>query len=303
MRHWAFVAVACVLAAPRARGAGGDALELGYRGRSTGTVLHITFRTQADQRAGRAGVVYPRDELVSIQLAAGEDTVELTTGEKLQGRVATVSFKSADPNPREALYRREMIRSMALESLAGEETTLEGLTGIQKRALVKNRSLCATYKERAKAEAAEAAKTANSFRLAELTATIKGIERSIQQKVQRRNSARTRAQRQAIEQTDGLAADHEALKRAKLEAAKVKTAVADEEQRLAAKVADMAARVDAVHDAARKDILANKVPTDIELTAGYDAVVTVIVYEPPDAPKEKKGPPAPPKKAPEPKKE
>ncbi|MBM4036849.1 MAG: hypothetical protein FJ291_34375 [Planctomycetes bacterium] len=287
-----------------------DVLKLSTGGELRGTVQLVTFLVKDVQ------TIYPRDELVSVELGkGGADVLDSRSEEKQEGKVVSVMFEAADGLRSVA---RDKIAAITLDSATtldtlktqqkteadAKEEEKSQLTKEQKESLLSNRALYQAYREAAetsKSDGYAAVKTRYNDRVRDVVRDLQRLERSIQNKILRREQASTTtrsqsgsstysqmSERERLERTDNLAQDQRDYERAKSTASKLKTTIRDEEKKVKEKFDQRLSRLDASYAGNRAKVFEGKTLTEDELTASYDAAIRLPGEKPfkmPKAPK------------------
>ena len=273
-----------------------DILKMQAGGEMRGTVQMVTFLVKDVK------TIYPRDELVSVEMGKdGACTLDARSEEKQQGKLVSVMFEAADglrPVPGDKIAAITLDTATTLDTLKSQEKDDEDakeeekseLTDEQKKALIENRALYKAYREAAetaKDDAYEAVKTKYMDRVKEAVRTIQRLERSIQNKIQRREQASNRtysqsgsssshsqmSERERLERNDGLANDQRDYERAKVTAVKLKSTIRAEEKKVKEKDEQRVSRLGAAYKASRAKLLGGKILTNDELTTSFDAAI------------------------------
>lgn len=290
------ILLGCILAW-LVRGADADILKMRMGGDLRGTVQTVTILVKDVQ------TIYPRDEVVAVRLSKdGNDVLEVRSEATLEGKVVSVMFDSPGglrAVPRDKLESITLDNATTVETLKSAEKTEEEqkeeeksqLTDEQKQALLKNREFAKGYAETAeqmKDDAYEAVRTKYMDRVRQAVNDLKRLERSILNKIQRREEASTRtggtsvsgssgrqqmSERERLERYDNLAQDQRDYEVAKAAASKLKATIRADEKKVKEKFEERMARINAVYAEHRKKILAGEILKDEDMTARYDVAI------------------------------
>lgn len=272
-----------------------DVLKIRLGEELQGTVQLVTFMVKDVQ------TIYPREELVSVQVGKdGSDGLEVRTEGKLDGKLVSVMFEALSGL---RSVTREKIESITLdpattvdklkaaqkEDAETKEEQKSELSDEQKQALTKNRELYKAYLDAAetnKDEAYDAVKTKYMQRVRDVVNDIQRLERSIAEKIRRREQASGRvyttthngrtvtiSERERLERNDGLANDQRELERAKAAASKLKATIRAEEKKVKEKNEERVSRIQACYEGIRKQLLEGKLMTEEEMTARFEAAL------------------------------
>lgn len=292
MRASGFVACCLMVLGLRAEG---DILKIRLGEEVKGTLHLVTFTVKDVQ------TIYPRDELVGIQVAReGNDVLEVRDEPKIEGKIVSVMFEA--PNGLRSITR-EKIEAITLDSATTLDTLktadresaekLEeeksALTPEQKQALLKNRDLYKSYRDAAeatKSEGYEAVKTKYMTRVREVVNDIQRLERTITNKLRRREEASTRtystgtrdgrpqmSERERLVRYDGLERDQRDYERAVATANKLKATIRAEEAKVKEKTNERLSRILGCYEDNRKKVLAGQILAEEELTARFEAAL------------------------------
>lgn len=292
-----------------------DILKMRQGDELRGTLQLVTFLVNDIQ------TIYPRDEVVSVQLATdAKDVLEARSEAKLEGKLVSVMFEAAsglravtrDKIASITLDKATMIDALKAQQKDDTEKAEEQksqLSDEQKEALTKNRELYKAYADAAeqlKDDAYDAVKTKYMERVREVVNTAQRLDRSIQNKLRRRDQASGRSytttvngrtvtvtDRDRLLQNDGLARDQQDLEKARAAGSKLKSTIRAEEKKVRDKADDRTSRLDAVYTNIRKRILDGETISEDDMTARYDAAIRL-----PGDKNIKVGPKAAPKTAP-----
>jgi len=287
MRRLAILASCLLLGGAWARA---DILKLRTGEEMRGTVQLVTILV------GEVQSIYPRDEIVAIKTPRdGKDALEVRSEASLEGKIVSVMFESAAgirAVPREkiesvAIDNATTVatqKSQAREEAEAKEEEQAGLTDEQKKALAANRALGKAYLDAAeelKDKGYEAVKGKYMDRVREVVRDLQRLERTIRNKIRRRQEASTRtysdssghrrmSERERLERYDNLARDQRDYERTRATANKLKSTIRAEERKVKEKAEKRAARIQAAYTANRKKIMAGEVLTEAEMTELYD---------------------------------
>jgi len=288
----ALVALVAVAAVAR-----GDKLKLRLGEELRGSVQLVTF-TVNDRQS-----IYPREEVVGIQVATdGKDVLETRLDPKVEGKLVSVMFDA--PGGLRAVTR-DKIETMAIddattvdklrteekqEAEKKEEEQQKDVTDEQKEALIKNRDLYKEYNAKVddlKKEGLDGVKTKHMGRLRDAYNEVGRLQRSIQDKLRRREEASSRtystsdgrtqqmSERERLMRNDGLAADERAIEKAVASGNKLKSTIRDEQKVARDRAEQRSTRVGLAYAANRKRILGGEALTEEDMRARYDAAVTL----------------------------
>ncbi len=231
-----------------------DILKLSTGGELRGTVQLVTFLVKGVQ------TIYPRDEIVSVEIGKqGADVLDSRSEEKQEGKVVSVMFEAADglrAVVRDKIAAITLDTATSLDTLKTQQKTetdakeeeKSQLSKEQKESLLTNRALYQAYREAAETARSDgyaAVKTRHNDRVREVVRDIQRLERSIQNKILRREQASTTtrstsgsstysqmSERERLERSDNLAQDQRDYERAKSTASKLKTTIHAEEKKV-----------------------------------------------------------------------
>jgi len=260
-----------------------------------GTAQLVTFVVKDIQ------TIYPREEVVAMQVATtGADSLETRSEGKVEGKLVSVMFDA--PGGLRAVTR-DKIASLSLDNTTTmdsvkaqqkdetdkKEEQKQELSEEQKRALTKNRELYGSYKDAAeqmKDDGYEAVKTKYSDRVREVINDAQRLDRSIQEKIRRREQASTRSystshggstttisERERLERQDGLERDRQDLERARATGTKLKATIRAEEKKVKDKAEERLSRVETAYTGLRAKLFEGQTLTEDEMTARYEAAI------------------------------
>ncbi|MBM4036434.1 MAG: hypothetical protein FJ291_32260 [Planctomycetes bacterium] len=271
-----------------------------------GTVQLVTFLVKDIQ------TIYPREEVVSLQIGAeGNDALDVRSEGKQEGRLVSVMFEA--PAGIRAVTRdklasvtfdsattMESIKSKQREETDAKEEQKTDLTAEQRQALTKNRELYKAYTDAAgemKDEGYEAVKAKFMDRVREVINEVQRLERSIQNKIQRREQASTRSsttsrggttnmsERERLERYDGLANDQRDLDRARANATKLRSTIRAEEKKVREKADQRLSRLETAYTGNRAKLFGGETMTEDDMTARYEAALRLPGEKAPKPPK------------------
>ena len=272
--------------------AGADILKMKTGDELRGTVQLVTIVVKDVQ------TIYPRDEVKALTIAKeGTDTFELRTEGKVEGKLVSLMFDAAsglravtrdkiESVTLDASTTMDSIKVQEKEATEKKEEAKDGLTAEAKTALLKNRDLYRGYLEAAdglKDEGYDAVKTKYMDRVRECVRDVQRLERSIQNKIQRREDASTRtytsegrtrmSERERLDRTDNLSQDQNDLERARASASKLKSVIRSEEQKVRDKTDQRKSRVETAYTSNRAKLFDGNMMTEEEMTTSYEAAL------------------------------
>ncbi len=289
-RTWLLAAYAVLVLG---RWAGADILKMRTGEELRGTVQLVTILVKDVQ------TIYPRDEVTALTIGKdGADAFELRTEGKVEGKLVSLMFEA--PSGLRAVTRDKIesvtfdtattmdsMKSAQREETEKKEETKADLTAEQRQALVKNRELYKGYLDAAdemKGEGYDAVRTRYIDRVRECVRDIQRLERSIQNKIQRRQEASTRtytdssgrtrmSERERLERYDNLAQDQRDYEKAKELASKLKATIAAEEKKVREKTDLRRSRIETAYVSNRQKLFDGKPLTEQEMIDSYEAAL------------------------------
>lgn len=287
------VALATVLLAAPAAWA--DVLGYAHGARLEGTLQEVTFLVKGIPS------LHGREDVAALTVSAsGHDVLVLKDGRTLEGKLASVRFRSAQGHM--ALGRKE-VKSVVVTQPAGteEQKPKEGTVAetaptkpkptiarspAQQAAIAKNKELCKAYLAKAdemKSKDIETFSKKHKTDWEGVNRDIKRLATSIDRKLWRRKSADRSydADRQhgsdhnRLLRTDGLAEDQRELERARNKRSKLKKSLGKQRDELDERAKAREKKVKAVATGIQRDILAGTVLTEEQMTARYDRALGI----------------------------
>ncbi|HUT35721.1 MAG TPA: hypothetical protein VNE39_19690 [Planctomycetota bacterium] len=273
-----------------------------------GTVQLVTFLVKDMQS------IYPREEIVSVQVAKeGDDTLEARSEGKQAGKLVSVMFDA--PGGLRAVSGDKIAaitidNATTLDTLKAQEKdeadTKEEqkseLSDEQKQALTANRELYKAYREAAegvKDDGYESVKTKYMDKVRGVVNDIQRLEKSITNKIRRREQASSRtytsssgsnthremSERERLERNDNLAQDQREYERAKAAASKLKSTIRADERKVKEKNEQRVSRLETAYVGNRAKLFEGKSLTEDEMAARYDAAIRLPGEKAPKMPK------------------
>jgi len=283
---------ACAVVLLLAQAADADILKTTDGGQMQGTLQEVTFLVKG------APSIYPRDEIESLTISAdGKDVLDLQGEGKLTGKAAAIAFETTAGLRSVA---RDKTASVTLDSATTAavlkakekdeadkaEEQKKQLSDEQKAALTKNRELYKTYSAKIddkKKEERDAIKTKYMGDVKRVVSDIVRLERTIDEKMQRRRYAsdrttnydgrNTESERDRLQRTDSLERDQQALDRARQDAVKLKRTIRAEQKKASDNQRARESRVESVASSNRKRIMEGEILSADDMTVRYEAAI------------------------------
>jgi hypothetical protein len=257
------------------------------QGRLEGTLQDATFHVSGFRR------IYVRSQIQAVELSDdGHDTLTLSSGRKVEGRVLSVTFKAAA-----GLYAfaRSKLKSIALDSTVAPEveepreeprarpTLSAEEVEAQKKALAINAQLhkgfSAKVTVRHSAEM-QAVKRRHMKACAQVFDKLDPLEQRVKDKLRRRQEAkRDRARYRSLIQSDRLEADQRALAEARREKDKLRGAIEGEMGKVDGRAEGRKRRIGAAAKGVESELLAGQLLTEVQMVRRYEAALTGLSAE------------------------
>jgi len=281
---------ATLLAASVARA---DILKFSTGAQRGGTLKEVTFVVDGAHHIYRRG-----DILVILLSDDGKDTLERQDGTRLEGKLVSVTFRSAagmlavgrKKLKAVVLDAATMLKEEPQEKKPPKESTPEPKLSpeeleAQKEALAENKKLYKAYLdevEKKKEQEKQALRSRYMGDARRIAREISRLENSINAKLRRREEARRRRSSSRygddydrLLRTDGLEKDRRALAQAKRNRTKLKKVIDGEQDKIAAREKSAKRRVRAAYVKIHKSLKSGKLLTEEQMTRRFQAVLEV----------------------------
>lgn len=289
--------IACLAAIALSGAALGDTVGLRAGRELRGTLRDLTFSSNGIK------LTYPREDVISLALGEKADKLELHGEVTMDGRLVSLTFQTT-LGIRTLL--RDQLKAFALDSAttldaiqaakAEEELKAQGnrpeLTDEQLGALKLNYKLYKDYLKKAdeqKDKDLEAIKAKYNAKVRQIVTRIDSLQRQIEAKLRRRREAnlhgttyreygsstgRIETEYERLRRTDGLERDQRELQKSWQQAIGLKKTIRAQQRKVLDKKEATGKRLRALGLRHKKTILQGKVPSEEQMTASYEAVLT-----------------------------